>query len=70
MHCQALEEIRVFIVEVHGLAQPYLQLAAAKYRINIGEHFDNLTKVWEYLRNKEAFAQYIKSEVEKYLKEL
>jgi hypothetical protein len=45
MHCQALEEIRVFMVEVHGLAQPYLQLAAAKYRINIGEHFDNLTKV-------------------------
>ena len=32
--------------------------------------FDNLTKVWEYLRNKEAFHQYIKSEVEKYLKEL
>jgi len=32
--------------------------------------FDNLTKVWEYLRDKEAFRQYIKSEVEKYLKEL
>jgi len=32
--------------------------------------FDNLTKVWEYLRNKEAFHQYIKSEVEKYIKEL
>lgn len=32
--------------------------------------FDNLTKVWEYLRNKDAFHQYIKSEVEKYLKEL
>lgn len=32
--------------------------------------FDNLTKVWEYLRNKDTFHQYIKSEVEKYLKEL
>lgn len=32
--------------------------------------FDNLTKVWEYLRNKNAFHQYINSEVEKYLKEL
>jgi len=32
--------------------------------------FDNLTKVWEHLRNKEAFHQYIKSEVGKYLKEL
>lgn len=32
--------------------------------------FDNLGKVWEYLRNKDAFHQYIKSEIEKYLKEL
>ncbi|MBN1406096.1 MAG: hypothetical protein JW946_06215 [Candidatus Omnitrophica bacterium] len=32
--------------------------------------YDNLTKVWEYLGNKAAFCQYIKSEVEKYLKEL
>lgn len=32
--------------------------------------FDNLTKVWEHLRNKDAFYQYIKSEVERYLKEL
>lgn len=32
--------------------------------------FDNLNKVWEYLRNKEAFHQYIKNEVEKYIKEL
>ncbi|MFH1406483.1 MAG: nitrophenyl compound nitroreductase subunit ArsF family protein [Candidatus Omnitrophota bacterium] len=32
--------------------------------------FDNLNKVWEHLRNKEAFHQYIKTEVEKYLKEL
>lgn len=32
--------------------------------------FDNLTKVWEYLRDKDAFHQYIKSEIEKYLKEL
>lgn len=32
--------------------------------------FDNLTKVWEYLRNKDAFQQYIKAEIEKYLKEL
>lgn len=32
--------------------------------------FDNLAKVWEYLRNKEAFQQYVKNEVEKYLKEL
>lgn len=32
--------------------------------------FDNLTKVWEHLRNKDAFHQYIKSEIERYLKEL
>lgn len=32
--------------------------------------FDNLAKVWEYLGNKDAFHQYIKNEVEKYLKEL
>ena len=32
--------------------------------------FDNLTKVWEHLRDKEAFHRYIKNEVEKYLKEL
>lgn len=32
--------------------------------------FDNLTKVWEHLRNREAFHQYIKTEVEKYIKEL
>jgi len=32
--------------------------------------FDNLTKVWEHLRNKDAFHQYIKSEAERYLKEL
>ncbi|MDD5137094.1 MAG: nitrophenyl compound nitroreductase subunit ArsF family protein [Candidatus Omnitrophica bacterium] len=31
---------------------------------------DNLTKVWEYLRNKDAFHQYIRTEIEKYLKEL
>lgn len=32
--------------------------------------YDNLAKVWEYLRDREAFHQYIKNEVEKYLKEL
>lgn len=32
--------------------------------------FENLANVWEYLRNKDAFHQYIKSEIEKYLKEL
>lgn len=32
--------------------------------------FDNLVKVWEYLRDREAFHQYIKDEVEKYIKEL
>ena len=32
--------------------------------------FDNLNKVWEHLRNREAFHQYIKTEVEKYIKEL
>lgn len=32
--------------------------------------FDNLPKIWEYLRNKDAFQQYIKNEIEKYLKEL
>lgn len=32
--------------------------------------YDNLTKIWEYLRGKEAFYQYIKTEIDKYLKEL
>lgn len=32
--------------------------------------FDNLTGVWEHLRDREAFRQYIKTEVEKYIKEL
>lgn len=32
--------------------------------------FNNLTKMWEYLRNKEDFHQYIKTAVEKYIKEL
>jgi len=32
--------------------------------------FDNLTKVWEHLRDKDAFHQYIKTEVARYLKEL
>lgn len=32
--------------------------------------FDNLAKVWEHLRNREAFHQYIKGETEIYLKEL
>jgi len=30
--------------------------------------FNNLTKVWEYLGNKEVFQQYIKSEVENILR--
>lgn len=32
--------------------------------------FDNLAKVWEHLGNKDAFHQYVKNEVERYLKEL
>ncbi len=32
--------------------------------------FDNLTKVWDHLRNRDAFHLYIKTEVEKYLGEL
>jgi len=31
---------------------------------------DNLVKVWEYLSNKDAFCQYVKREIEGYLKEL
>lgn len=31
---------------------------------------DNLKKVWEHLQNRDAFHQYIKGEVERYLKEL
>ena len=45
MHLEALEKIKVFMVEVHDLAQPYLKLAAAKHGIKIGGHFENLTKV-------------------------
>jgi hypothetical protein len=32
--------------------------------------FDNLQQIWELMRNKEKFQQYIKNEVSKYLKEL
>jgi len=32
--------------------------------------FDNLIKIWEYLGNEDAFSRYVKSEIEKYLKEL
>ena len=32
--------------------------------------YDNLTKIWDYLRDEKAFKKYIKSEIEKYLKEL
>lgn len=32
--------------------------------------YDNLTRVWDYLRNEEDFKRYIKNEIEKYLKEL
>lgn len=32
--------------------------------------YDNLTKVWDYLRNEATFKQYVKGEIEKYLKEL
>lgn len=31
---------------------------------------DNLSEVWNYLRNKESFFNYIKDEVNKYLKEI
>ncbi|MBU3933238.1 MAG: hypothetical protein KKH11_01030 [Candidatus Omnitrophica bacterium] len=31
--------------------------------------FNNLEKVWHYLRNKEQFFNYIKDEVNNYLKE-
>lgn len=32
--------------------------------------FENLTKVWEYLQSEKKFCQYIKENIEKYLKEL
>ena len=32
--------------------------------------YNNLSKVWDYLRNKEKFVNYIKDEVSKYLGEL
>ena len=32
--------------------------------------FDNLTKVWEFLWNRQKFYDYVKEEVTKYLKEL
>lgn len=32
--------------------------------------FDNLAKVWDHLRNRDAFHQYVRSEIDKYLKEL
>ena len=32
--------------------------------------FDNLTKVWEFLLNRQKFYDYVKEEVTKYLKEL
>lgn len=32
--------------------------------------FDNLTKVWEFIGNKQRFYDYVKDEIAKYLKEL
>lgn len=32
--------------------------------------YKNLTKVWEYIRNKQTFFDYVKNEVTSYLKEL
>lgn len=32
--------------------------------------YKNLTKVWEYISNKQAFFDYVKTEVSNYLKEL
>ena len=32
--------------------------------------FDNLTKVWEFLWNRQKFYDYVKEEITKYLKEL
>lgn len=32
--------------------------------------YKNLTKVWEYIRNKQMFFDYVKNEVTSYLKEL
>jgi len=32
--------------------------------------YKNLTKVWEYLRNKQKFYNYVKDEIEKFLGEL
>jgi hypothetical protein len=32
--------------------------------------FDNLTKVWEFLWNRQGFHNYVKEEITKYLKEL
>lgn len=32
--------------------------------------YENLTKVWDYLRSEEGFRRYVKGEIEKYLKEI
>lgn len=32
--------------------------------------YDNLVKVWDCLRSKEKFQEYVRTEIEKYLKEL
>lgn len=32
--------------------------------------YDNLAKVWDCLRSKEKFQEYVRTEIEKYLKEL
>ena len=32
--------------------------------------FNNLTRIWEYLADMDAFQGYVKSEIERYLKEL
>lgn len=32
--------------------------------------YDNLAKIWDCLRSKEKFQEYVKTEIEKYLKEI
>lgn len=52
----------------YGLYTKSVVLALVKSGKEV--RYDNLTRVWDYLRNEGEFKRYVKGEIEKYLKEL
>ena len=45
-------------------------LIVAEYKDNKQIRWKNLTKVWDYLKDKDAFYEYVKSEIQNYLEHM